>query len=867
MSIDTGLRARRRPPVAAAAVLAASCLMAVPASPQAPPDITCGGDTTADGDSFYESFAGTQALLQTYGYPMPRSAGASVGGDRNSAYFQMFYSIAHANSIVDSRGNPCRFELVIVGTFPDSRHFSITDNDMHYSATQHLADYEINPVSPAVGNPFQAGQPYTGMQHYLVPVALGYLSSNTSTACSIPRFEQVNLLDATQRHASVDWNTDVQHPNGGAAHKVDLPMHPIPPGTHANGSNTAGSLTIRSYLAPSACTGAPGSGAVTCTFPNPAQTPYLMVRDARTGCAYPVQTLIDNGWLDDPNATPDPVVYPATAIVSTADRAGQGYTTGWNDANQHYQHTVYSSLIPQACYANGGPDAAQFPNQVAWVRGPEWLGSQAPDDSYLGGAVSAADLRNMQPVQPGGPAQQVMRFRFQLPDLPDTPCVAPYSCTLNGTEQLRYMSLTFGYQAPGSSTLPSAPVSIVSLADSAFAITLDQTGNRYVTLLVSAGGDLPDWLKQTAHGVTAAAQGVYPPTPQFNPRKPATPGNYSVWQVNGYAVLDLSQFPAFAGVCSGATCSLPLLIGIRDTLPGAGFQCSGAAVPFGTALYTNIQGTGSNLMGPYIPLVDYLDPNLLPAQAGAPVLPSAAYCGILPDTNPGTTPLGKSVMYPTQYWPGACTGALNCTAQPAAAQPTITFVSTQRTTLAGTSSPPCTDPSDPCTQVIAQARQDQGQWQPAMPLQIIGTGFGFLPRTNLPFVAAGPSAPPFPYLEIGNDGASGKNHAPWDTNADPWQSGNDASCQIYVGNWTDTNISLILGIPAGATSPLADVSFQTLFFPFPYSTPPLPCPVQGTNGGDTLTITVTNPQLAAQGSSTPSAQKQVRVQPYNTIPN
>ena len=78
-----------------------------------------------------------------------------------------------------------------------------------------------------------------------------------------------------------------------------------------------------------------------------------------------------------------------------------------------------------------------------------------------------------------------------------------------------------------------------------------------------------------------------------------TSGGYSVWTANGYTVLDLTQLNGFQSLCpgSGQSC-LPLYLTVRNTLPGSGFPCSGAAVPFNTAEYTNEDGDGGGLMGP-----------------------------------------------------------------------------------------------------------------------------------------------------------------------------------------------------------------------------------------------------------------------------
>jgi hypothetical protein len=152
-----------------------------------------------------------------------------------------------------------------------------------------------------------------------------------------------------------------------------------------------------------------------------------------------------------------------------------------------------------------------------------------------------------------------------------------------------------------------------------------------------------------------------------------------------------------------------------------------------------------------------------------------------------------------------------------------------------------------------------------MPLKIVGTGFGFVPQAPLPLAVTTSS-----YIEVASNGA-GSGH-PWDTDDSPWEgSGATATCQIYVANWTDASISLVLGLPAGVTnseknplSLLDDLSFATFFFLGPPTSPQLPCPIEYQ---DQLTFTVTNPQLVQQKSPTASVQKIVHVQAYNTTPN
>src|SRR5580700_5298690 len=213
MPLENSSRAFEKRFRAACAVLVAFGFLAVPAWPQ--DTLTCGGYTGNTAGNFYSNFFNNPTT--SYQIAIPPTNAAVAAGDLNSTYFPIYYSIANANAA------NCKFELVVVGDFPDTRYFSITLNDMHYTATQHLADADIDPVgttSQPGANPFVPGPPgahgssppYNGSQAYLVPISLGNLPSTVNADryfCAINNFEGDNLLDATQRHLSIDWNTNV----------------------------------------------------------------------------------------------------------------------------------------------------------------------------------------------------------------------------------------------------------------------------------------------------------------------------------------------------------------------------------------------------------------------------------------------------------------------------------------------------------------------------------------------------------------------------------------------------------------------------------------------------------------------------------
>lgn len=878
-----------------------------------------------------------------------RMQGTAV--DLNSAYSELFYSLNNLNNQWIANGN-CPIELVFVGKFPDARYFSISTNDMHYVIGQHLADYAMDPADQNHFNPFLPGTTYQPGQEYLVPVSLGYVpqlsptyggppGGTASKYCAITTLEEDNILDGTQRHLSMDWNTQVQGTIGVSipnnAHVVDSPSHQSYTSVEgakqiASGPNTAGIVAVRSYLAPPyvcpngaiSCQQAPCLPGNKCPSNSPYPDRYFIVRDAYTGCAYTANQVKSNLNLYT-NATINCSVGSppgCNAILSTQDPSGTSaanLAVNWLSQPQKSQHTTSANVTPENCYANGDPgqpNPPMFANKIAWTRSSEFRGTPGPDDSYIGGAVSTIDLASM---APGGstacPNGCVMRFRFKLPGTPAIPCTTG-TCGISGTEALRYMSITFWYQPSLCPAAPSQednnttdsnavpppracnPISILSLADTAFAKnSLAVDGSGYVTLLVNVNPQttLPSWWSQTnslPEIVTPRIQGVVPVN---------TPNLYTLWSVNNcgnngtcdtYTLLDLTQLPAFSPFLNQNP-AVPLLMTIRNTMPAATFPCSGAAVPYATAEFTNIDGKGGGLMGPYAPLVDY--PNFqqlspAPPPLTAANLPAENTCGLLnnpvtgapgiPSLNSpgiGTTGTGP-LNWPVQYWPTsgvANTGntyLLQCTGGTLAFQPQIDLVATQfpvpvNDPAAYPAGPQgCNAPPYNCSQIVAQAQQENWAmtsgylWQPPLPLTIVGSGFGYLPG-GVPAALA-----TSPYLEIKDDGAGSVPSAAWDTNA-------NSPCQMFIANWTDSAISLVAGVPGtpanptsnltGTPLPLNDDQTPLTFF----QTLPLGTSYCAVNVGDNMTFTVTNPQSYANpstpgGLSTTSSP--VRVVPMPT---
>jgi hypothetical protein len=869
--------------LASGATLAILCLLALPARAQ---DTTCinTGVTSKPGTgSFYSNFASTSTQLSTYAIQLTPNSGNQLEGDANSVYFGAYYSITNALALMANSGY-CPFELVIVGDFPETRYFSIADYDMHYSPAQHISDADIDPVG-CIGscthytNPFIQGNSFTANQPYMVSISLGSIPGPTvanggtvANGCLIDPWEGDNLLDATQRHPSMDWNTIVTSSAEAApappasAHVVDNTGHSVPGSQSSDGQNRAGEILVRNYLLPtlSGCTdGSPGS----CTTPPSLPTssyPYLLIRDVYSGCAYNLSETSVYDALVNNNTTGTGTNQLAVVTVGADPSApGDSYYTNWLDQGQEQNHDNLTLVTQQGCFANGNPDQLSTPtvgppyfyNRAAWVRSPEWVGVPGADDSYIAAQISAGNLSSM------AAAGRAIRMRFQLPVYPDIPCTAS-GCELTGSEQLRYWSLSF-VQAPvtgstdaltvdpdGVNPLTSAPPTLVSLADTAFctnstcAPTVPSscaTTPCYVELIVGTGATMNGTLYPELLGSTAVGsiEGAIPVTTTNTTTLDTV---FSVYLNNGYTVLDLSQI-------NGFNTANPLQLVVRNTLPNtANFSCSGQTVPYGTALYTNVPGpddsiTGSSLMGPYIPLVDY--PELSSLTSGANTtsgtLPSATYCGMnnIPGP-PYLTPAtalsltgDEEVQWPT-YWPASSPSTQNLYCGGSVVQPTsptVYFAASLRPSPEDYTA--CSPPGPSCNYIYALSNQSDAfssPTPPPLPVTIVGTGFGYLPQT-LPAAVQSSS-----FLEIHDDMAAGGS---WDTNG-------PASCQMYIADWTDTSISLVANIPLSATddastdvlSPLSDISPLT-FFTSAASQNTWNCPVAN---GDTLTFTVKNPQ-------------------------
>jgi hypothetical protein len=230
----------------------------------------------------------------------------------------------------------------------------------------------------------------------------------------------------------------------------------------------------------------------------------------------------------------------------------------WNDADQARAHEKYASKIqPKLCYE------MVTDNALLWERGAEYVPGINPNAAYLKADLSSDVKRQLGNLL----KDSVLRIRMRLPVTPVTPCAG---CSLSGSEQLRYWSMSF---MNGGKT-------IVSLSDEAVV----KDANGYATFVISVGGKQP-----------------------VN----ATPAN-------GYTYINIS---AFAGAQLES-------INIRSMLPASGFLCQPGVIPFLTTEDNPLGG----FMGEYAPTADLVSGASLPGYAAPFVQPNA--CGVAPVTPP-----------------------------------------------------------------------------------------------------------------------------------------------------------------------------------------------------------------------------------------
>jgi hypothetical protein len=372
-------------------------------------------------------------------YLIPLSTGngsTSEQGDLNSVYNKLYFNI---------NPNIPPYELIILGSFPNARYFSIGLYDDHSAITQNLTDLDIAPLTSSYINPFQPGAAFVSGQQYGAAIHLGGTPGTLQTGCMMTGYNtESNVMDGTQRHPYMNWNfypTFLRSGNGYPFHEVDTPEHSNP--------NTAGAIIIRAYLDLSA--------------PGPATLPHVIVRDVASGCAY-----------------------PAAYVTGTMNVITTNSTTGntWQNQKQVQEHNTYANWQSTDCWGD-------IPSsKIQWLREDEYVAGSNPDAGYMLAYVPSGLPQTLLN------AGEVMLLQFQVPTTPPTPCIN--GCSRSGNEQMRYMSISF--EIPGGGTLASLPDSC-PLNPVTPCIPLVQDPNGFVSLVVGTGVPQPSWVTP-ANGYT-----------------------------------------------------------------------------------------------------------------------------------------------------------------------------------------------------------------------------------------------------------------------------------------------------------------------------------------------------------------------------
>jgi hypothetical protein len=420
-----------------------------------------------------------------YAMPLSSSRGGEHAGDLNARYGLVFYKVTPG------------YELVLTGTYPNARFFSVTVYDSHSAETAAMTDSVMPPLNSSMINPFRPNTSFVPNQQYGMTIGFGAPPPvNVSPGCSTSDTTiDSNFLDASQIHQGISWNGYPGLPQG-------FPVH-------LTGASVGGSIIVRSYYDISQ-----------------EPSPSVIVRDLSTGCAVPLKNT-DN-------------------IITTDVKKGGS----WGDTAQTSAHDQFAySIQPSECF----PQDPQ--NGVQWNRSADYIPGYNEDAAYLAFYLSRSKVQSI------ASGHEFIRMRFQLPKMPDTPCTTG-ACALNGSEELRYRSISFLDKTQ----------TLASLKDADFV----QDANGNVTLIIGYGTKPPAY-------VTAA---------------------------NNYTYFDLSSVPNYRNLQS---------VTMRDILPNPGFQCSNFNVPF---LYTEYNPEGG-YMGNYVPTVDFPTATEIPTVAVPIVRPNS----------------------------------------------------------------------------------------------------------------------------------------------------------------------------------------------------------------------------------------------------
>jgi hypothetical protein len=479
-------------------------------------------------DDFVANFYQNPGAAACYASNLTTEQSANEG-DLNAVYSHALYTVAPG------------YELVVLGYFPNSRFMSATlyDNHLTTSPGNYLFDYQFPPLFSGMTNPFLPGTPFTHKQMYGFTVSFGGSVAGVSPGCGTTSTFGQTVFDATQIHPGYTWNDAIYPP----------PPAPFP--VHLSGANSGGVVQIRDYL--------DYGYEHTQTLPTPA---VVIVRDLSTGCAIPASQATTKN-----NPTGQPIINVNGSVNF------QNAELPWLDQDQitaHDEYYVTAAITPTETY----PSDTFAGQQAQWVRSSDWVRRTDTAAAYLSTFLPLPEMTSFLN------GESFMRIRFRLPtNLPTIPCNPTNdTCSLTGTEAMRYFSLEFKASTPYTYTPPDTFTGgtgsvLAALDDTAFV----RSSQGQVTLIVGLAATPPP-------GVTSA---------------------------NGYTYFNLAPF-----LTSGAPGFNSLLI--RNLLASPSFPCSVFNVPTYTMEYNNVGG----FMGAYVPTVDFPSDETVFGPAHSPGRPN-----------------------------------------------------------------------------------------------------------------------------------------------------------------------------------------------------------------------------------------------------
>ncbi len=246
-----------------------------------------------------------------FAMPLGNSQGNYKGGDLNSKYDLVYYKVTPG------------YELVLTGTYPNARFFSITAYDEHAAIVSTINDIQIPPLNGSMYNPFLSSAPYQAQQYGVTIGFGGGVPVNVAPGCSTSdtTIDQT-FLDASQIHQGLTWLGYPDLPEGFPAHQT--------------GANSAGSLIVRSYVDISA-----------------ESPPVLIVRQLSNGCA---------------------VLLNQISNIVTDQTIGQT----WQNSAQVKAHNEFSyGIEPVLCFQ------ADPQSKVTWTRQSDYIAGENSGASLL----------------------------------------------------------------------------------------------------------------------------------------------------------------------------------------------------------------------------------------------------------------------------------------------------------------------------------------------------------------------------------------------------------------------------------------------------------------------------------------------------